>query len=75
MNSFFILPKKKVFVVFFKAQFYLWYFVNVSQIMKKILLIYDFIEKEKLNDDTLRYFLSLYNQNFFLDISRLRFVI
>lgn len=38
-------------------------------------LIYDFIEKEKLNDDTLRYFLSLYNQIFFLDISRLRFVI
>lgn len=47
--------------------------------MKKKSLIYDFIEKEKLNDDTLRYFLSLYNQNFFLDIhvhvSRLRFVI
>lgn len=40
-------------------------------------LIYDFIEKEKLNDDALRYFLSLYNQHFFLDIhvSRLRFVI
>lgn len=43
--------------------------------MKKNSLIYDFIEKEKLIDDTLRYFLSLYNQHFFIDISRLRFVI